>query len=207
MKKLITILFTSLFFTSFAYSEGMIGIKMGLGDLEGKRTSSGESGDTTGSVDSEYGAIFGEINLADSPVSAGIEIVPLEGVIDTEDDTTTDTQVTVQDLVTLYLLASKETGFGSVYGKIGYSTADLSAVSNYGHTLSDMSDKLEGAMVGVGVQLDSPLPIFNVVRLEGTYTQFEDLKVTSTDGVSGEVHKRTGEANLTTVSISLARSF
>ena len=207
MKKLMTILFTSLFFTSVAYAEGMIGVKMGLGDLEGKRTSTGESGETSGSVDSEYAAIFAELNLADSPVSAGIELVPLEGVIDTADDTTTDTQVTVENLVTLYLLASKETNFGSVYGKIGYSSAELSAVSNYGHTLSDVSDKLEGPMLGVGVQLESPLPIFDVVRLEGTFTKFDDLKVTSTDGVSGEVHNRTGEADLTTISISLARSF
>ena len=103
----------------------------------------------------------------------------MEGVIDTADDTTTDTQVTVENLVTLYLLASKETNFGSVYGKIGYSSAELSAVSNYGHTLSDVSDKLEGPMLGVGVQLESPLPIFDVVRLEGTITKFDDISYTS----------------------------
>ena len=208
MKKLITILFTSLFFMSSAYAEGMIGVKGGFGSLEGTRTSNTElSGAKSASVDSEYGAVFAEVNLGDGPISAGIELVPMEGVIDTTATTGTDSQVTVENLLTLYLVASKETEFGAVYGKLGYSSADLSAKSNYGHTLSDMSDKAEGPMIGVGLQLDSPLPIFNVVRLEGTYTQFDDLKITSKDADGVNTEKRTGEAELGTISISLARSF
>ena len=210
MKKLMTILFSSLFFVSTAYAGGMIGIKGGFGDLSGTRTSSGEaSGAKSGSVDSEYGAIFAEINLADSPLSVGFELVPMEGVIDTKSDTGTDSQVTVSDLMTLYLLASKETEFGTLYGKVGYSSADLSAVSNYGHTLSDMSDAAEGPMVGVGAQFDVTneyvSALINTVRLEATYAQFNDLKITSTDGSNSAV--RTGDAELTTVSLSLARSF
>ena len=211
MKKLMTILFSSLFFVSTAYAGGMIGIKGGFGDLSGTRTSTGDSsGTTSGSVDSEYGAVFAEItNVADSPISVGFEIVPMEGIIDTKSDTGTDTQVTVSDLMTLYILASKETEFGTLYGKVGYSSADLSAVSNYGHTLSDMSDAAEGPMVGVGAQFDVTneyvSALINTVRLEATYTQFDDLKITSTDGSNSA--KRTGDAELTTVSLSLARSF
>ena len=44
-----------------------------------------------------------------------------QGVIDTKADTGTDSQVTVSDLMTLYVLASKETEFGTIYGKVGYS--------------------------------------------------------------------------------------
>ena len=211
MKKLMTILFSSLFFVSTAYAGGMIGIKGGFGDLSGTRTSTGDaSGAKSGSVDSEYGAVFAEItNVADSPISVGFEIVPMEGIIDTKSDTGTDTQVTVSDLMTLYLLGAKEMDFGTIYGKVGYSSADLSAVSNYGHTLSDMSDAAEGPMVGVGAQFDVTndyiSALINTVRLEATYTQFNDLKITSTDGSNSAV--RTGDAELTTVSLSLARSF
>ena len=210
MKKLMTILFSSLFFVSTAYAGGMIGIKGGFGDLNGKRTSTGDSsGKTSGSVNSEYGAIFAEINVADSPLSVGFEVVPMEGIIDTKSDTGTDSQVTVSDLMTLYLLAAKETDFGSIYGKVGYSSADLSAVSNYGHTLSNMSDAAEGPMVGVGAQFDVTneyiSALINTVRLEATYAQFNDLQITSTEGSNSAV--RTGDAELTTVSLSLARSF
>jgi len=210
MKKLMTIIFTSLFFASTAYAGGMIGVKVGNGELEGTRTSSGEaSGATSGAVNSEYGAIFAEVNLADSPVSLGIELVPMEGVIDTKSDTGTDSHVTVSDLMTLYLLASKETEFGSIYGKIGYATADLSAVSNYGLALSNMSDKADGPMLGIGAQFDVTADmistVIDTVRLEATHSMFNDLKITSTEGSNSAV--RTGEADLTTVSISLARSF
>ena len=161
MKKLMTILLSSLFFVSTAYAGGMIGIKGGFGDLSGTRTSSGEaSGAKSGSVDSEYGAIFAEINLADSPLSVGFEVVPMEGIIDTKSDTGTDSQVTVSDLMTLYVLASKETEFGTLYGKVGYSSADLSAVSNYGLALTNASDEAEGPMVGIGAQFEVPTPNF-----------------------------------------------
>ena len=207
MKKLMTIVFTSLFFMSTAYAGGMIGVKVGNGELNGERTSPGEGGATTGAVNSEYGAIFAEANLADTPISLGIELVPMEGVIDTKDDTGTDSQVTVSDLITLYVLAAKEMDFGSIYGKLGYATADLSAVSNYGLALSNASKEAKGPMVGIGAQFDVPTPIVNTIRLEATHTMFDELKISSTDGDGGGTANRTGEADLTTFSISLARSF
>jgi hypothetical protein len=207
MKKIVTILMTSLFLISAANAGGMIGIKAGVGSLEGTRTSNTElSGSKSDSVDSEYGAIFAEVNLADN-IAVGIELVPLEAVIDTKSTTTTDSQVTVEDLMTLYVLASKDTSFGSVYGKIGYSSADLTAVSNYGLALTNASDKAEGPMVGIGAQFEVPTPIINTIRLEATHTMFDELKISSTDDDSGGTENRTGEADLTTFSITLARSF
>ena len=207
MKKIVTILMTSLFLMSAANAGGMIGIKAGVGSLEGTRTSNTElSGSKSDSVDSEYGAIFAEVNLADN-IAVGIELVPLEAVIDTKATTTTDSQVTVEDLMTLYVLASKDTSFGSVYGKIGYSSADLTAVSNYGLALTNASDKAEGTMVGIGAQFEVPTPIINTIRLEATHTMFDELKISSTDDDSGGTENRTGEADLTTFSITLARSF
>jgi len=211
MKKLMTMIFASLFFISTAYAGGMVGVKVGTGELDGKRTSSGEGGKTSDSVNSEYGAVFAELNLADSPVSIGLELVPMEGVIDTKADTGTDSHVIVSDLMTLYVLAAMETDFGAVYGKLGYSKADLSATANYGQSLSNMSDAAEGPMVGIGAQFDVTADyistVINTVRLEATHTMFDDLKITSTDEDGGAAENRTGEADLTTFSISLARSF
>ena len=119
MKKVMKILFASLFFMSAANAGGMIGVKYGTGELDGERTSSGDSsGVTSGQIDSEYGAVFAELNVADSAFSIGAELVPLEGVIDTLDSTGTDTQVTVSDLVTLYVLGAMEMDFGSVWENI-----------------------------------------------------------------------------------------
>ena len=202
MKKIVTILMTSLFLISAANAGGMIGIKAGVGDLHGKRTSSvdAKGGASSASVDSEYGAVFAEVNLADN-VSVGLEVVPMSGIIDTKATTGTDSQVTVEDLKTLYFLASRDTDFGSVYGKIGYAHADLTVVANYGQTITDASDAAEGPMVGIGAQFSLPTPIIDTMRIEGTYTNFDELKITS-DGDT-----RTGDADLTTLSISLAKSF
>ena len=202
MKNIVTILFASIFLMSTANAGGMIGIKAGVGDLDGTRTSSvdAKGGASSASVDSEYGAIFAEVNLADN-IAVGLEIVPMEGVIDTKSTTGTDSQVTVEDLMTLYVLALRDTSFGSVYGKIGYASADLSVVANYGQTITDASDAAEGPMIGIGAQFSIPTPVIDTMRIEGTYTKFDDLKITS-DG-----DKRTGDAELTTLSISLARSF
>ena len=85
MKNIVTILFASIFLMSTANAGGMIGIKAGVGDLDGTRTSSVDEkgGASSASVDSEYGAIFAEVNLADN-IAVGLEIVPMEGVIDTK---------------------------------------------------------------------------------------------------------------------------
>ena len=60
-------------------------------------------------------------------------------------------------------------------------------------------------MVGIGAQFESPLPILDVIRLEGTYTDFDELQVTSTSNDS--THTRKGDAELFTFSISVAHSF
>ena len=207
MKKILSVIFSSLFLVTSAYAGGMIGIKAGTGDLEGKRTSSHDAsgGLTEASRDSDYGAIFIEASINDGPVSFGLEVVPMEGIIDADPGTSTDVQATVSDLTTLYALVSKEVDIGAVYAKLGYSRADVTVKSNYiDTTITNAPDSLEGPVVGIGLQIDVPTPIIDIIRLEGTYTQFEDVEITST---SGTTHTRTGELDLTTYSISLARSF
>ena len=216
MKKIITILFGSLLFISAANAAGMIGIKGGVGTLEGERTQDASHGTTSkasGSIDSEYAAIFAEVE-AGSMISLGLEYVPLEAKIDTADATTADSMATVKDFKTIYALVS----FGStpVYGKIGYSHADLSVKSNYdATTINSASDTLEGPMLGIGVQFDNVLPYLDVVRIEGNYHQFDELKITTTNLVhnadgsygGGQTTEKKGDADLMTLSISLAKTF
>ena len=118
-----------------------------FGELSGERTSSGESGASSGSKDSEYGAIFAEANLADTPVSLGIELVPMEGVIDTKDVTMfiprvsgiNNPNISIDDILS-------RDGTGLVPPKnvlIQINDFDLDAafdnVSNFGNTAQDLS--------------------------------------------------------------------
>jgi len=207
MKKILSILITSLFFTISANAGGMIGVKVGSGSLDGKRTVDPQHGiasNSTGSVSNEYAAIFAEIGVNDM-VSLGLEVVPMEGKISTKDATSSDTTAIVSDLITAYALVS----FGDTpfYGKIGYATVDLAVDTNYTqNTVNSFDDSANGPMIGLGAQFDSPIPFLDVVRLEGTYTDFGELSITTTD-TNEDATTRKGEAELITVSLSLAKSF
>jgi len=207
MKKIISILLASSFLAFSANAAGMIGVKLGTGTLDGKRTSDPSHGTATnssGSVDHEYAAIFLEGAVNDA-VSIGFELVPLEGQISTKDDTASDTTAYVSNLKTLYALFP--IGSSPMYAKIGYSHADLEVDTNYTqNTVNSHDDAAHGGMIGIGAQFDSPIPYLDVVRLEGSYTKFQELSITTTDTNHSSITRK-GEADLMTLSLSIAHSF
>ena len=158
MKKIVSILFASIIFTTSAYAGGLIGLKVGNGDLSGTKlqttnTLAPHDAKTSGSADHMYGAIFAELNMNDSPLNLGFELVPLTGTISVVNDDS-DASIEVSNLTTIYALAAKEIGGGSIYAKLGYSSADIDNAkqSNGTTTINSFSDSLEGPMVGVGFQ-------------------------------------------------------
>ena len=211
MKKLTILTFSILFtISTSAFAGGMIGVKYGNGDLEGNAQSY-TAGSTTyaaesGSKDNEFGAIFAEINIKESPISVGLEYVPFDADISLNGDAS-GVSANVSDYTTLYALAMHELNEVSVYAKLGYSMADIGTVKpNDGQTtINSSSDSLEGMMYGVGVQ-SKELPFGLVARAEYTFTEFDDISVTTTSNGSASV-KKTADGDLTTLTISLAKSF
>jgi len=211
MKKLTILTFSILFTVSTsAFAGGMIGVKYGNGDLEGNAQSY-TAGSTTyaaesGSKDNEFGAIFAEVNIKESPISVGLEYVPFDADISLNGDAS-GVSANVSDYTTLYALAMHELNEVSVYAKLGYSMADIGTVKpNDGQTtINSSSDSLEGMMYGVGVQ-SKELPFGLVARAEYTFTEFDDISVTTTSNGSASV-KKTADGDLTTLTISLAKSF
>ena len=211
MRKITIIFIAALFtLTTSAFAGGMIGVKLGTGDLDG--TSKGYTaadttyGNSSGSKDSDFGAIFAEYNIKDSPISIGLEYVPLDADISLNGKNS-GTSANVDDYTTLYALAMHEVNEISVYAKLGYSMADIGTVSpNDGATTVDsQSDSLEGMMFGLGVQ-SKELPFGLVARAEYTFTQFDDISITTTSNGSAAV-KKTADGDLTTLTLSLAKSF
>ena len=213
MKKLITILVSSvILFTTSAYSAGMIGLKVGTGDLEGTQKAYTAGSTTyaaqTKSEDSEYGAIFAEIEIPNSPVSIGLEYIPFTATVSI-DGNSSDSHLELSDHTTLYLLAAKELANGaSVYGKLGYAMADIGGVkNNYDTTVvNSHDDSLEGPMAGIGLETAEFSPAALVARFEATYTEYDEVKVNTTSNGSASVNKK-ADANLTTFSISLGKKF
>jgi len=211
MKKLTILIFSILFtLSTTAFAGGMIGVKYGNGDLEGN-SKSYTAGSTayaaqSGSKDNEFGAVFAEVNVKESPISVGLEYVPFDADISLNGDAS-GVSANVSDYTTLYALAMHELNEVSVYAKLGYSMADIGTVKpNDGQTtINSSSDSLEGMMYGVGVQ-SKELPFGLVARAEYTFTEFDDISVTTTSNGSASV-KKTADGDLTTLTISLAKSF
>ena len=207
MKK-ITILILSVLFTltTSAFAGGMIGVKYGKGDLEGNAKAYGQYNAQSASKDSDFGAIFAEVNIKESPISVGIEYVPLDADISL-DGHQANVSANVSDYTTLYALAMHDLTNFSVYAKLGYSKADIGKVkvNDFQTTYVSQSGDLEGMMYGVGIQ-SKEMPFGLVWRAEYNYTEFDDISVTTTSNGSASV-KKTAGADLSTFTLSLAKSF
>ena len=216
MKKIITIMLLFLAGTTYSYSAGMIGVKLGYGQLEATKnaitntpaalTEAAETKD----VDNEYGAIFAELGLGDTPLSLGLEFIPITGTLSAVAGDHTDASLELSDHTTIYALASKQlSGGSSIYGKIGYSVADIGNVKQNTSTttINSHSGELEGVMAGVGIQ-SAEFSNFGVVaRLEATYTEYDDVQVNTTDADGLVETKKASDINLTTLTISLGKQF
>tara|TARA_B100000965_G_scaffold309598_1_gene268872 strand:- start:1957 stop:2595 length:639 start_codon:yes stop_codon:yes gene_type:complete len=212
MKKIISILFASLLFSVSAHAGGMIGIKYGTGELEGTKhaytAGSNDYSAETKDVSNEYGAIFAELDLGDSPVALGVEFIPYTATISV-DGNSSDSHLELSDHTTLYAQLSHDIdNGGSLYVKAGLATADIGNVTaNYETTSINTKDSsLEGVMIGVGVQSAELGPFGMVARIETTWIDYDDVSVTTTSNGSATV-KKTADAELTTFSISLAKTF
>ena len=211
MKKIVSILFASIIFTTSAFAGGLIGLKVGNGDLEGTKlkttnTLAPHDAQTSGSADHMYGAIFAELNINESPLNLGFELVPLTGTISVVNDDS-DASVEVGNLRTIYVLAAREVGAGSVYAKLGYSEADIDNAkqSNGTTTITSFSDALEGPMVGIGFQTGEYNGL--VFRAEATLTEFDDVEVKTTDADGLVETKKANDIEFQTFTLSVAKAF
>ena len=206
----ILILSALLTLTTSVFAGGMVGVKVGTGELDGS-SKAYTAGSTTyaaesGSKDNKFGAIFAEVNLLESPISVGLEYVPFDADISLNGNQS-GVSANVSDYTTIYALAMHELTKFNVYAKFGYSKADIGTVkpNDAATTINSNSDSLEGMMYGVGLQ-SKELPFGLVARAEYTFTEFDDISVTTTSNGSAAV-KKTADGDLTTLTISLAKSF
>ena len=219
MKKIISILFgASLLLATSAQAEGMIGIKYGTGELDATKQGY-TAGDTTYAAaskakDHEHAAIFAELAIPTvEGLSLGIEVIPFTATIMLENPKEAQTGAELSDHTTIYGSYMYGMGNGSVYVKAGYASADIGAITQTSNasaespktTINSQDNKMEGPMIGIGFQSNELTGGF-VARVEATYTDYDDISVTTTSNGSTSV-KKTAEAELTTLSISLAKTF
>ena len=204
-----TLVGASMFLASSVLAGGMIGIKLGTGDLEATKNSYTAGSNTyaaqTKSESEQFGAIFAEISLPQvEGLSLGVEYIPFTATVSV-DGNSSDSHLELSEHTTLYGLYMKDMGDVNAFFKAGYAMADIGNVkANYATTTVNSNDSsLEGPMIGVGIQKDLDAL---VGRLEITYTDYDDVSITTTSNGSASV-KKSADANLTTISFSVAKSF
>ena len=209
MKKIISILFgASLLFAASAQAAGIVGFKVGQGEIDGSSTAytagSTSYGAESGSKNNQYAAIFAELNIeAAGGLSLGVEYIPFEARISLDKG-----HADVENATSLYALYAKDAGQGSVYVKAGYFMADIGTVANsngHGKTVNAQDDTLEGPMVGLGLQSGETAQGI-IIRAEATYTELDSVAITTTSNGSTSV-KKTADGDITTFSVSFAKAF
>ena len=225
MNNLKTLLATTILATSFstaAFSQISVGISAAYGQMEaeGQETNVTAKAKKSGDANFPFASIFAEYNVVIDKswtMILGLDYIPISTEIEdtskadtnlgsTAGGTTTGTKkakLELENHATLYLQPTYNLGGGlSVFGKVGYSHADLQVTSSNTSTSSTLNkkDDLEGYLVGFGVQKNIDKNTF--VRFEANYTDYDTVTYTDTNNT-----KFTAEPELYSAKISIGYSF
>ena len=225
MKNLKTLLATTILATSFstaAISQNInVGISAAYGQMEAEGTETNVTAKPKKSGDANFpfASIFAEYNVVIDKswnMIVGLDYIPISTEI--EDTSKADTnlgaagasttgtkkaKLELENHATLYLQPTYSLGGGlSVFGKVGYSHADLQVTSSNTSTSSTLNkkDDLEGYLVGFGVQKNIDKNTF--VRFEANYTHYDTVTYTDTNNT-----KFTADPELYSAKISVGKSF
>ena len=224
MNNLKTLLATTILATSFstaAFSQISVGISAAYGNFDGeaRETNGTAKAAKSGDADFPFASIFAEYNTTldkSWKLAIGLDYIPLSTEIEAMTRTSTSqnagtttgsgnttAKMELKNHATLYIQPSYMIDQTlSVFGKVGYSHADLDITASNAATGSSLNkkDTLEGYLVGVGIQNNISKTAF--VRLEANYTDYDTVNYTNSTGT-----KFTGDGKLMAAKVSIGTSF
>jgi opacity protein-like surface antigen len=224
MNNLKTLLATTILATSFstaALSQISVGVSAAYGNFDGeaRETNVTAKAAKSGDADFPFASIFAEYSTTldkSWKLAIGLDYIPLETEIEsmtrsstsqnaggTPGSGNTTAKMELKNHATLYIQPSYMIDQTlSVFGKVGYSHADLDINATNAATGSSLKkkDTLQGYLVGVGIQNNISKTAF--VRLEANFTAYDDVTYTNSTGT-----KFTGDGTLMAAKISIGTSF
>ena len=223
----VALLLTSVTSTAFA-DNWNIGASASYGNIDGTAsdTQVGPAGTVaqtrgakSGDADFPFASIFLEYAKTmdkDLDIILGLDYVPFKAEIDSKSfaDTsleagpgstagTRQAKLELENYATLYLQPTYKIGGGTaVFGKVGYIHGDVKISGSNTATGSTINatDTLNGYVVGLGVQHNINKNVF--VRLEGSYTDHDNVTATDSKGT-----KFTADSELIAGKLSIGYSF
>ena len=206
-----------------------IGLSGAYGNFEasGNQTKDGVKKNESGDAEFPFASIFVEYNKTISKqwdVAFGLDYIPFSAEIDDRSgadtggdltgidgnklrnpavDGTKSATLELKNHTTLYIQPAYNLGNGlAVFGKVGYSHADLKIASRNTATGSSLNkdDTLEGYLAGIGIQKNIDKTMF--VRFEANYTDYDTVTYTNSSGT-----QFSADPELWTAKISIGKSF
>jgi len=224
MNNLKTLLATTILATSFstaALSQISVGISAAYGNFDGQATESNVTAKPakSGDADFPFASIFAEYSTTldkSWKLAIGLDYIPLETEIESQTRSSTSqnagtttgsgnttAKMELKNHATLYIQPSYMIDQTlSVFGKVGYSQADLNITGSNAATGSTINkkDNLQGYLIGIGIQNNISKTAF--VRLEGNYTDYDTVTYTNSTGT-----KFTGDGKLMAAKLSIGKIF
>jgi opacity protein-like surface antigen len=220
MNKIAKLSAASLLLTSVSIPALADNFNLGLSGSYGKFEASGNqvkdgiTKNQSGDAEFPFASIFVEYNKTMSKewdVAFGLDYIPFSAEIDSRSDTDTNdgtsgtrsATIDLKNHLTAYIQPSYNLGNGlAVFGKIGYSHADLEITSRNlnGFGTLNKKDDLEGYLVGIGMQKNIDKTLF--VRFEANYTDYDTVTYVNSSGT-----RLTADPELWTAKISIGKSF
>jgi len=200
-----------------------IGLSGSYGSFEatGNETNDGRVKSAQGDATFPFASIFIEYNKTMSKewdVAFGLDYIPFSAEIDSRSgadvggdiETTNSAQagtksatLDLKNHATFYIQPTYNLGNGlAVFGKVGYSRADLKITSGNTATGSTLNkdDTLEGYLAGIGIQKNIDKTMF--VRFEANYTDYNTVTYTNSSGTIFSA-----DPEMWTAKISIGKSF
>ena len=209
-----------------------IGLSGAYGNFEasGSQTKDSVKKNESGDADFPFASIFFEYNKTMSKewdIAFGLDYIPFSAEIDDRSGADTGGDLTgtvtgaantaanaaaagtksatldLKNHTTVYIQPTYNLGNGlALFGKVGYSHADLEITSRNTATGSSLNkkDDLEGYLVGLGVQKNIDKTMF--VRFEANYTDYDTVTYTNSSGTAFSA-----DPELWTAKISIGKSF
>ena len=204
-----------------------IGAKLSVGNFDasgthttnsGSITSGGPAVSSSGDATFPFASVFleREKEFSNMSIALGLDYIPLTAEIDKIGGGAANgagATVEAGNQITLYVQPSKELSNGlKVFGKLGYSKMQLeikdinrqadSTASPAISTDASQSKDLDGVMVGLGLEKSVSVGPFDFIRLEATYTDYDSVKHTNSNGKI-----LTADADLTAINLSIGKKF
>jgi opacity protein-like surface antigen len=224
MKNLKTLLATTILATSFstaAFSQISVGISAAYGNFDGeaRETNVTAKSAKSGDADFPFASIFAEYSTTldkSWKLAIGLDYIPLSTEIESQTRSSTSqnagtdvgsgnttAKMELKNHATLYIQPSYMIDQTlSVFGKVGYSQADLNITGSNAATGSSINkdDTLKGYLIGIGIQNNISKTAF--VRVEANYTDYDTVTYTNSTGT-----KFTGDGKLMAAKVSIGTSF